>query len=290
MNPVLSGLIDLLSLEKRSDDQFVGMSQDLGFPKVFGGQVIGQALSAASQTVEGRVPHSLHCYFIRPGDAAQPIEYEVERVRDGRSFSVRRIIASQLGKTILVMTASFHIEENGLEHQDAMPQVPGPENFKSELSLYRLHAEEIPSKIRGLLTADRPIEYRIVENQNPFRPRAGIGKRHIWMRSIDALPDDPFIHQSMLAYTTDYGFLETALQPHGISIGNPQLNIASLDHSIWFHRPFRLDDWLLYVADSPSASASRGFVRGQIYNRDGVLIASTAQEGLLRKSELYDLT
>ncbi|TDO96426.1 acyl-CoA thioesterase [Marinomonas balearica] len=284
MNQVLNGLIELLSLEQKSDNRFVGTSQDLGFPKVFGGQVIGQALSAASQTVENRAPHSLHCYFIRPGDAAHPIEYDVERVRDGGSFSVRRIIATQFEKTILVMTASFHIEEEGLEHQDTMPSVPGPENFKSELSLYRAHADEIPEKIRGLLTADRPIEYRIVENQNPFRPRAGIGKRHIWMRSVDALPNNPFIHQSMLAYTTDYGFLETALQPHGISIGNPKLNIASLDHAIWFHRPFRLDDWLLYVADSPSSCASRGFVRGQIFNREGLLIASTSQEGLIRKS------
>jgi acyl-CoA thioesterase-2 len=266
-----------------SDTQFVGKSQDLGFPKVFGGQVVGQSLSAAAQTVpEDRFPHSLHSYFIRPGDAKQTIDYDVETVRDGGSFSVRRVIARQNGDTILVMTASFQKFEDGLSHQEAMPNVPGPENFKSELSLFQRHAEEIPERIRSLLTAERPIEYRIVENQNPFRPRPGLPARHMWIRSVSPLPDNELVHQSMLAYTTDYGFLETALQPHGISIGNPGLQIASLDHSIWFHRPFRLDDWLLYVADSPSASGARGFVRGKIFDREGNLVASTAQEGLIR--------
>ncbi|RDL42662.1 acyl-CoA thioesterase II [Marinomonas piezotolerans] len=283
MHSVIHNLIDILTLNRVSDTKFVGKSQDLGFPKVFGGQVVGQALSAAVQTVpEGRAPNSLHSYFLRPGDASQPIEYEVEFIRDGGSFSVRRVIASQNGKSILVMTASFHIFEEGLSHQEAMPNVPGPENFKSELSLFRKHAEEIPSKIRSLLVADRPIEYRIVENQNPFRPRPGLPSRHMWIRSVEPLPDDELVHQAMLAYTTDYGFLETALQPHGVSIGHPKLNIASLDHAIWFHRPFRLDEWLLYVADSPSTSSARGFVRGKIFDRAGNLVASTAQEGLIR--------
>jgi len=285
MKKVVNNLIDLLKLERLSDTKFIGRSQDLGYPKVFGGQVVGQSLSAATQTVDGRQPHSLHCYFLRPGDSNHPIEYDVEIVRDGKSFSVRRITASQFGKSILVMTLSFQVEESGFVHQEVMPNVPGPELFKSELSLYQAHAEEIPQKVRDLFTADRPIEYRIVENQNPFRPRPAIGKRHMWIRSVDVLPDDPLVHQSMLAYTTDYGFLETALVPHGVSIGNPYLNIASLDHSIWFHRAFRLDEWLLYVADSPSASSSRGFVRGQIFNQSGELVASTAQEGLLRYNQ-----
>ena len=283
MHSVIHNLIELLTLNRVSDTQFVGKSQDLGFPKVFGGQVVGQSLSAAAQTVsEDRFPHSLHSYFIRPGDAKQTIDYDVETVRDGGSFSVRRVIARQNGDTILVMTASFQKFEDGLSHQEAMPNVPGPENFKSELSLFQRHAEEIPERIRSLLTAERPIEYRIVENQNPFRPRPGLPARHMWIRSVSPLPDNELVHQSMLAYTTDYGFLETALQPHGISIGNPGLQIASLDHSIWFHRPFRLDDWLLYVADSPSASGARGFVRGKIFDREGNLVASTAQEGLIR--------
>nr|WP_245546247.1 acyl-CoA thioesterase II [Marinomonas posidonica] len=281
---MVTNLIELLKLERVSDTQFIGRSQDLGFPKLFGGHVIGQGVSAATQTVAGRFPHSLHCYFLRPGDAAEPIQYDVEIVRDGGSFSLRRVVASQFGKSILVMMVSFHLTESGLDHQEAMPNVPGPEAFKSELSLYRAHADEIPQKVRELFTADRPIEYRIVENQNPFRPRPGIAKRHMWIRSVAPLPDDELIHQSMLAYTTDYGFVETALMPHGLSIGNPYLNIASLDHAIWFHRPFRLDEWLLFVADSPSACSARGFARGQIFNQKGELVASIAQEGLIRYS------
>ena len=170
MNQVVNHLIGLLQLERVSSTQFIGRSQDIGFPKLFGGQVIGQGLSAATQTVEGRFPHSLHCYFLRPGDSSHPIEYEVETVRDGRSFSVRRVIASQFGKSILAMTVSFHIEEEGLAHQDAMPNVPGPESFKSELSLYREHANEIPSKVRDLFTADRPIEYRICRKSESISP------------------------------------------------------------------------------------------------------------------------
>lgn len=282
MNQVLANLVHLLTLERQSELEFIGHSQDLGFPQVFGGQVVGQALSAVQQTVTDRTPHSLHCYFVRPGDAKHPIRYSVENVRDGGSFSVRRVIASQFDQTLLVMTASFQSFEEGLEHQDAMPNVPGPESFEAELALYRAHAEEIPERVRDLLTADRPIEYRIVENQNPFRPRPSIPKRHMWIRAVDTLPDNEAIHRSMLAYTTDYGFLETALHPHGVSIGHPSVRVASLDHAIWFHRPFRLDEWLLYVADSPSASGGRGFVRGQIFNRQGQLVASTSQEGLVR--------
>jgi len=283
-NGVVERLIELLQLEPIGHLRYRGLSQNLGYPKVFGGQVIGQALSAAIQTLDSRMPHSLHSYFLRPGDTNHPIEYEVEIIRDGRSFSVRRVIANQFGKPILAMTASFQSPEPGLEHHDSMPNVPGPELLESEVKLYRDHAEEIPGRVRDLFTAERPIEYRIVEAQNPFRPRHGIAKRHMWIRSNGNLPDDPLVHQSMLAYTTDYGFLETALMPHGISLMKPGLTIASLDHAIWFHRPFRLDDWLLYVADSPSAGEARGYVRGQIFDREGKLVASTAQEGLIRYS------
>ncbi|MEJ2041702.1 MAG: acyl-CoA thioesterase II [Reinekea sp.] len=286
MTDVVANLIELLELETIKHNHFRGHSQDLGYAKLFGGQVIGQALSAAAQTQKGKLPHSLHAYFIRPGDANNPIEFEVENVRDGRSFSVRRVIASQFGKPILALTSSFHQEESGMNHQATMPNVPGPNVLEPELKLYRQHANEIPERVRSLFTANRPIEYRIVEAQNPFRPRHGIAKRHMWIRSVAELPDNPLIHQSMLAYTTDYGFLETALMPHGISIASPGLQIASLDHAIWFHRPFRLDEWLLYVADSPSASAARGFVRGQIFNEQGDLVASTAQEGLIRLHEV----
>jgi acyl-CoA thioesterase-2 len=286
MTDVVNNLIRLLKLESVGEGRFRGHSQDLGYAKLFGGQVIGQSLSAASQSTEGRLPHSLHAYFIRPGDANFPIDYEVENIRDGRSFSVRRVVASQFEKPILAMTASFQTEEVGVEHQDAMPNVPGPEVLEPELKIYRDHAHEIPEKVRSQFTADRPIEYRIVEAQNPFRPKHGIAKRHMWIRSTARLPDDPIIHQSMLAYTTDYGFLETALMPHGISIAHPGLAIASLDHAIWFHRPFRLDDWLLYVADSPTAGSARGFVRGQIFDQQGRLVASTTQEGLMRIQDM----
>ncbi|MBU2865067.1 acyl-CoA thioesterase II [Reinekea marina] len=285
MSEVVSNLIELLQLESLGNNQFRGLSQDLGYPKLFGGQVIGQALSAASQTLSDKSVHSLHAYFLRPGDAHHPIDYNVEIVRDGRSFSVRRVIASQFDKPILALTASFQIEEDGLDHQVSMPNVPGPDLLEPELKIFRAHAEEIPEKVRAQFTADRPIEYRIVEAQNPFRPKHGIAKRHMWIRSTAPLPDDPIIHKSMLAYTTDYGFLETALMPHGISVVSPNLTIASLDHAIWFHRPFRLDDWLLYVADSPTTGRARGFVRGQIFDREGHLVASTTQEGMLRYNE-----
>lgn len=285
MSEVVNNLIKLLELESIDENHFRGHSQDIGFAKLFGGQVIGQAISAASQTLVDRPPHSLHAYFIRPGDANNPIDFDVERVRDGRSFSVRRVVASQFGKPILAMTASFQKSESGMEHQVSMPNVPGPEFLEPELKIFREHANEIPERVRAQFTAERPIEYRIVEAQNPFRPRHGIAKRHMWIRSTAALPDKPLIHQSMLAYTTDYGFLETALMPHGISIAKPGLQIASLDHAIWFHRPFRLDDWLLYVADSPTAGGARGFVRGQIFNKQGELVASTSQEGLIRLQE-----
>lgn len=282
MSDTVSSLIELLKLEPIGQNRFRGLSQDLGYRQLFGGQVIGQSLSAASQTLEDRPPHSLHAYFLRPGDARHPIEYEVENVRDGRSFSVRRVVASQFGKPILAMTASFQREEPGMYHQIAMPNVPGPDLLEPELKIFREHAEEIPERVRSQFTAQRPIEYRIVEAQNPFRPRHGIAKRHMWIRSTSPLPDDPIVHQSMLAYTTDYGFLETALMPHGISIVSPNLSIASLDHAIWFHRKFRLDEWLLYVADSPNSGGSRGFVRGQIFDQSGRLVASTSQEGMIR--------
>ncbi|MFY0665449.1 MAG: thioesterase family protein [Natronospirillum sp.] len=286
MDTVVADLISLLSLEKISDTTWLGRSKDLGYPKVYGGQVIGQGLSAASYTVEGRIPHSLHAYFVRAGDVDAPIQYDVEAVRDGGSFSVRRVVASQHDRPILVMTASFQAEEPGLVHSATMPSVPGPEKLESELNLYRSHADEIPERVRQQFTAERPVEFRVVENQNPFRPRVGVAKRHMWIRSTAPLPDDLSVHRSMLAYTSDYGFLETALMPHGVSIMQRNLQIASLDHTIWFHRNFRLDDWLLYVADSPVADHGRGFVRGQIFNRDGVLVASTAQEGLMRLRDM----
>ena len=281
----VSKLVNLIKLKQNGNNplHFTGQSEDLGFPKVFGGQVISQALSAACQTVNNRAPHSLHAYFVRPGDVNLSIEYHVEIIRDGRSFSVRQINASQNGKTILTMTASFQIEEpDRPHHQVSMPNVPPPELLSPISELYERHKDEIPEKVRERILSPKPIEFRIVEGQNPFRPKHTIAKRHMWIRSVSKLPDDPLIHQCMLAYTSDYGFLETTLMPHGLSILQPDLMIASLDHAIWFHRPFRLDEWLLYVADSPSAQNARGFVRGEIFNQKGELVASIAQEGMFR--------
>jgi len=281
---LVSNLVNLIKLKQNLNNSlhFVGQSEDLGFPKVFGGQVIAQALSAACQSTKNRPPHSLHAYFVRPGDVNLPIEYQVEPVRDGKSFSVRNVSAIQKGNVILTMTASFQEGQPGYEHQVSMPNVPPPELLSPISELYEQHKEEIPPQVRERILAPKPIEFRIVESQNPFRPKHTIAKRHMWIRSISALPDDPLIHQCMLAYTSDYGFLETALMPHGLSILHPKLTIASLDHAIWFHRPFRLDDWLLYVADSPSAQNARGFVRGEIFNKQGHLVASIAQEGMFR--------
>lgn len=281
----VSKLVNLIKLKQNLNNplHFIGESEDLGFPKVFGGQVISQALSAACQSVENRTPHSLHAYFVRPGDVNLPIEYQVEPIRDGKSFSVRQINASQKGKTILTMTASFQISESGVEHQVSMPNVPPPELLSPISALYERHKEEIPLSVRERILSPKPIEFRIVESQNPFRPKHTLAKRHMWIRSTSKLPDDPLIHQCMLAYTSDYGFLETALMPHGLSILQPDLTIASLDHAIWFHRNFRLDEWLLYVADSPSSQNARGFVRGEIFDQKGRLVASIAQEGLFRR-------
>lgn len=280
---VVSDLVELLALAPEAKDEFVGQCQDLGFPKLFGGQVVGQALSAASQTVSERAPHSCHAYFIRAGRQDTPVRFAVERVRDGGSFSVRRVVASQNGDTILVLTASFHKQEAGFSHQGAkMPEVPGPEHLISELDVVRSHADEIPEQVRHYFTMDRAIEYRIVEPHDPFRPIYGTARRHVWIRACEPLPDNPLVHQSMFAYTSDHGFLETALVPRGAAIIEPRVQIASLDHAIWFHRPFKLDEWLLYVIDSPSSDNARSFVRGEIFNQAGVLVASTAQEGLIR--------
>lgn len=275
-------LISLLAPTLQQDSVFIGQSQDLGFPKVFGGQVIAQALSAAMQTVQTRTPNSLHAYFIAPGKVDQEIHYEVEVIRDGRSFSVRRVLAKQADKTILALTASFQIDEPGLEYQSAAPAVPGPEHFKSVEYYYQKHINEIPESIRSQLTAPRPIEIRSVEQFNPFRPSHNVAKRHLWIKAKQPVEDDLLVHQMLLAYTSDFGFLETSLFPHGKSVLSSPMNIASLDHAIWFHRPFRIDDWLLYVSECPSTSNARGYVRGEIYNQKGVLVASIAQEGLIR--------
>ncbi|WP_017444551.1 acyl-CoA thioesterase II [Gayadomonas joobiniege] len=284
MSQVLNQLVQLMSLEDIEAGIYRGASQDLGFGAVFGGQVLGQALSAAQKTIDPeRQVHSLHAYFLRPGDVRQPIVYKVDVIRNGRSFSTRRVEAIQHGKAIFYLSASFQLPEEGFVHQQSMPDVTPPEALKSELELAREHADLIPLPIRDKFTCERPIESRPVEPFNPLKPAPAEASRHVWIRANGQLDAPHPVHQYLLAYASDFNFLPTALLPHARSFMDPGLQVASIDHSMWFHRPFDFSEWLLYQMDSPVTSGARGLVRGQIFNRAGDLVASTAQEGLLRE-------
>lgn len=285
-NRVLEELVGLLRLEKMSRNVFKGDSQDLGFGNIFGGQALGQSLSAASQTIsEDKTVHSLHGYFMRPGHPAKPITYEVDRIRDGKSFATRRVVAIQENRAIFSMSASFHIEEKGFDHQSEMPDVTGPEELQSDLSFARKFREKIPEVVRDKLTCDRPIEIRQVNPVNPFAPEKQPPYKYSWFRAKGKLPDNPALHKYMLAYASDFGLVTTSLYPHGHTFWEPAMKIASLDHAMWFHRDFRMDEWMLYAMESHSASGATGLCHGKIYTRDGVLVASTAQEGLIRYKE-----
>jgi acyl-CoA thioesterase-2 len=284
VSTVLDELVSLLSLERLEENLFRGETQDLGWGSVFGGHVLGQALSAASQTVPPeRSVHSLHGYFLRRGDVSRPIIYDVDRIRDGKSFTTRRVVAIQRGRAIFNMSASFQIEETGAEHQADMPAAPEPDTLDSEQTLARRYADRIPDAIRPWVLRETPIETRPVDPRDPLKPKPGPPVRMVWYRATGSLPDDPALHRYLLAYTSDFKLLGTAMQPHGLSWLQPGMQVASLDHAMWFHRPFRMDDWLLHVMESPSASAARGLVRGRFYTRDGRLVASTTQEGLIRQ-------
>jgi acyl-CoA thioesterase-2 len=282
MQSAVETLLSILDLEQLEHNLFRGLSPQVGWQRVFGGQVVGQALVAASRTVEGRGAHSLHAYFMRPGDPAVPIIYEVDRIRDGHSFTTRRVVAIQHGEAIFAMSASFQRDEPGLDHQTAMPHVPPPEELPSEAQLKEVYLENAPEPVRRYWARPRPLELRPVDlrhyvSREPLEPA-----QTIWIRSSEPLPDDPDIHRCVLAYASDMTLLDTALFAHGRAIFDPDLQAASLDHAVWFHRPFRADEWLLYVEDSPSASGARGFTRGSLFSRDGKLVASVAQEGLVR--------
>lgn len=280
---VVSELTDLLRLERIEENLFRGQSRDIGTRYVFGGQVLGQALSAAQQTVDGsRSVHSLHAYFLRAGDNEKPIVYEVERTRDGGSFSARRVVAIQHGKPIFVSTASFQVAEAGAEHQLSMPEVPQPDDLAPAAPLSAAELERIPVKLRRWLMRAGPFEFRHVWPRDELNPPKRPPLQHVWFRLVAAIADDPVLHRSLLAYASDFHLIGTATLPHGISYLHPNVQMASLDHALWFHRPFRIDDWLLYSCDSPSAQAGRGLGRGSIYSHDGTLVASTAQEGLIR--------
>lgn len=284
MSKVLTDLLALLKLEVIEQGIYRGQSQDLGFRALFGGQVMGQALSAAQETIaEDRFVHSLHSYFLRAGDASKPVVYEVESIRDGASFSTRRVQAIQNGKAIFYMTASFQHMEQGFEHQDKMPEVPAPEGLNSIQDFIIENQQSLPEAMREKFVAEKPIEMRPVQQYNWLSPEKTGSTMQMWIKANGELPDDIRIHTYMLAYTSDFHFLPTALQPHGISHWQPNFQIATIDHAMWFHRPFRFDDWLLYCMDSPTASNGRGLVRGQIFNRQGELVASTMQEGVIRQ-------
>jgi len=284
MSKELNELLTLLHLEQLEQGLFRGQSEHLGLPQVYGGQVIGQSLSAAKETVdENRQVHSFHSYFLRPGDPQKPIIYDVENLRDGRSFSTRRVKAIQYGRPIFYLTASYQAEESGLNHQSTMPDVPPPESLISEQALVQSIAEHLPQKAVDTFGRDRPIEVRPVTVVNPLAPKPEAPKQYLWIKANGEVPDDPRIHQYVLAYASDWGFLVTALQPHGVTLMTPKMKVATIDHSMWFHRPFRMDEWLLYAIDSPSASGARGLVRGEIYNQKGELVASAVQEGLMRQ-------
>jgi acyl-CoA thioesterase-2 len=281
----LDDLVALLRLERLEENCFRGESRDPGWGTVYGGQALGQALSAAIETVPAdRRVHSLHAYFLRPGDVARPIIYEVDRIRDGRAFTTRRVVANQGGPAIFAMSCSFQVEEPGVEHQMAMPPAPAPETLPTEQQRLAPFLTAAPEAVRALLLAERPFEVRTADQigDDPFAPARGEPRRLTWMRAIDALPEQPALHACLLAYVSDYQFATTALAPHGISWLSPSVQLASIDHVMWFHRPFRCDDWLLHAIESPTARAARGLVRGAVFTRDGRLVASTAQEGLIR--------
>jgi len=282
MPSAIETLLSILDLEPLEHNLFRGRSPQVGWQRVFGGQVIGQALVAAARTVDGRKAHSLHCYFMRPGDPAVPIIYEVDRIRDGKSFTTRRVVAIQHGHAIFSMSASFQVAEDGLDHQIAMPEVPPPEELPSEADLKTLFLKDAPEQVRRYWERERPIELRPVDLRHYVSREKLEPVQNVWIRATGRLPDDPDVHRCVLAYASDMTLLDTSLFAHGRMIFDRDMQVASLDHSLWIHRPFRADEWLLYAEDSPSASGARGFTRGSLFSRDGTLIASVAQEGLIR--------
>ncbi len=282
-SPIVGELIDLLSLERIEENLFRGQSRDIGTRFVFGGQVLGQALSAAQRTVEPeRAVHSLHAYFLRAGDVEAPIVYDVDRARDGKSFSVRRVVAIQHGQPIFNFSASFQVHEEGVEHQMHMPDVPMPEDLPEPGPVEPDELAKLPVKLQRWLARRGAFEFRYVHPRNELKPEKRPPYQQIWFKLIDRAPDDATMHRAMLAYASDFHLIGTATLPHGISYLQHNVQMASLDHALWFHRAFRVDEWLLYSCDSPTAQGARGLNRGLIYSRDGRLVASTAQEGMIR--------
>lgn len=277
----ISDLIPILDLEQIEENIFRGNSHFMGSPRVFGGQVLAQAVRAAQLTVpEDRVVHSMHGYFILPGDLSKPIVFMVDRIRDGRSFTTRRVVAVQNGRAIFNLSASFQIKEDGYDHQITMPDVPKPEELITDVEVIEKYSDRVSASTKAFLSVPRPIEFKPVELDRVFYKEKQEPVRHVWMKAKGKMDDNTHLHRMILAYASDYNLLSTALKPHQYHFSG--LVMASLDHAMWFHREFRMDEWLLYSLDSPSASNSRGFTRGSIFNQEGVLVASVTQEGLMR--------
>jgi len=285
MSSALQDLLNILDLEQLEVNLFRGRSPQTTRQRVYGGQVIGQALVAACRTldVNGRPPHSLHAYFLLGGDPKVPIVYDVDRIRDGKSFTTRRVVAIQHGEAIFTMAVSFHRDELGMSHQARMPEVPKPEDLPSDADIRARVLPMMPEQVRRFYERERPIELRPVEFDRYLGKKIEDGRFHVWIRATGQLPDEPAIHQCVLAYASDMMLLDSALIPLGRTVFEPTIMAASLDHALWFHRAFRADDWLLYAQDSPNLSGARGFARGLIFARDGTLVASVVQEGLLRE-------
>ena len=286
MTSAVQDLVAILDLEPIEVNLFRGRSPQQGWQRVFGGQVIGQALVAACRTVDDlaeRPPHSLHAYFLLGGDPKVPIIYEVDRIRDGKSFTTRRVVAIQHGHAIFSMSVSFHVREPGVTHQATMPNVPAPEELPSDTDLRDRVLSMMPDSVRRYYERERPIELRPVEFDRYLGKKYPDGRFNVWIRTTAPLPDVAAIHHCALAYASDFMLLDSALIPHGRTVFEKTIMAASLDHALWFHRPFRADEWLLYAQDSPNAAGARGFSRGLIFTRDGLLVASVAQEGLVRE-------
>jgi acyl-CoA thioesterase II len=277
----IENLVETLALERIEENLYRGRTSDRDGPRIFGGHVIAQALLAAYETVEDRVCHSIHCYFIRPGDPSVPILYEVDRARDGHSFTTRRVTAIQHGRQIFNLAGSFQVAEDGFEHQAEAPQVPPPDGLPDAFEQFKATLTGMPEAARRAMERPRPIEQRQANPRAPTDRAPPVA--NTWMRARAEIGRDQHLHQALLAYASDMGLLETSMRPHGVSWRSPGLQSASLDHALWFHRPSNFNDWHLYAQDSPSASGARGFIRGQIFDRHGALVASVAQEGLVRQ-------
>ena len=282
MGTALEGLLDLLDLERIEVNLFRGVSPEDSWQRVYGGQVLGQAMVAATRTVEGRLAHSLHAYFLRAGDPKVPILYEVDRSRDGKSFSTRRVVAIQHGRPIFNMAVSFQVEEAGLEHQVSMPDVPSPEGLPTDQERRRSVAPQLPDEYQKWFLREQPIETRLINPPDILNPDKSEPIQNVWVKANGNLPNDQGLHQCIMAYASDMTLMDTCIFPHGVSWLNERLQTASLDHAMWFHRPFKADEWLLYAQDSPSSSGARGLNRGSFYTQSGELVASVAQEGLIR--------